>query len=101
MIEATHLSKYFKVALPGKGLSGKIKGFFSPDNKIIKAVDDINYSIKPGEIVGYLGRNGAGKSTTIKLLTGVLVPSSGSVKVNVIIPSRNRRENSFHNQCWR
>jgi len=96
MIEATHLCKYFKVALPGKGLSGKIKSFFSPNFKIIKAVDDINYTIHPGEIVGYLGRNGAGKSTTIKLLTGVLVPSSGSVKVNGIVPSRNRRENAYH-----
>ena len=96
MIEATHLSKYYKVAIPGQGLSGKVKSFFAPNYKSIKAVDDISYAVDQGEIIGYLGRNGAGKSTTIKLLTGVLVPSSGSVKVNGIVPNRHRRDNAYN-----
>jgi ABC-2 type transport system ATP-binding protein len=95
MIEVTDLSKHFKVAQPRKGLSGKFKSLFFPQSKIIKAVDDISYAIQPGEIVGYLGPNGAGKSTTIKLLTGVLVPTSGSVKVNGITPYQNRKANAY------
>jgi ABC-2 type transport system ATP-binding protein len=95
MIEVLHLSKHFKVAQPGKGLSGKFKSLFWPQSKTIKAVDDISYTIRQGEIVGYLGPNGAGKSTTIKLLTGVLAPTSGSVKVNGITPSQNRIKNAY------
>jgi len=95
MIQVTRLSKHFKVAQPGKGLSGKFKGLFFPQSKIIKAVDDISYAVQRGEIVGYLGPNGAGKSTTIKLLTGVLVPTCGSVTVNGITPYRQRRENAY------
>jgi ABC-2 type transport system ATP-binding protein len=95
MIEVSHLSKQYKVVQPGDGLKGKFKGLFSPSSQVIKAVDDISYQIHDGEIVGYLGPNGAGKSTTIKLLTGVLVPTSGSVSVNGKIPYLNRKENAF------
>lgn len=95
MIDAMHLSKHFKVAQPGRGLSGKLRGLFFPQYRTIKAVDDISYSIHRGEIVGYLGPNGAGKSTTIKLLTGVLMPTSGLVKVNGVTPQRNRRANAY------
>jgi viologen exporter family transport system ATP-binding protein len=56
----------------------------------VRAVDDLSFSIEPGEVVGYIGPNGAGKSTTIKMLTGVLVPSGGSIRVAGIDPSRNR-----------
>jgi ABC-2 type transport system ATP-binding protein len=59
-----------------------------------EAVKDISFSIGEGEMVGYIGPNGAGKSTTIKMLTGILVPSSGSVMVNGIIPYENRQENA-------
>ncbi len=56
----------------------------------VRAVDELSFSIDPGEVVGYIGPNGAGKSTTIKMLTGVLVPSGGSIRVAGIDPSRNR-----------
>jgi len=95
MIEVTHLSKHFKIAQPGEGFGGQIKALFAPTYKTIQAVDDISYTIQPGEIVGYLGPNGAGKSTTIKLLTGVLTPSSGSVKVHGITPHRDRTANAY------
>lgn len=96
MIQATHLSKYFKVSQPGKGLSGKIKHLFAPQHKVIKAVDDVSFEIAAGEIVGYLGPNGAGKSTTIKLLTGVLYPTAGTVEVNGLVPHKNRTENAYN-----
>lgn len=95
MIEASHLSKHFRIAQAGPGFSGQLKALFSPEYKTIRAVDDISYTIQAGEIVGYLGPNGAGKSTTIKLLTGVLTPSSGSVKVHGITPHSNRTANAY------
>jgi ABC-2 type transport system ATP-binding protein len=95
MIEVSHLSKHFKIAQPGAGFGGQLKAFFAPTYKTIQAVNDISYTIQPGEIVGYLGPNGAGKSTTIKLLTGVLTPSSGSVKVHGITPHRDRTANAY------
>lgn len=55
---------------------------------------DVSFSIEPGEMVGYIGANGAGKSTTIKMLSGILVPTSGTVSVNGILPYRNRKENA-------
>jgi ABC-2 type transport system ATP-binding protein len=96
MIQAIHLSKHFRVTQPGKGLSGKIKRLFAPQHKVIKAVDDVSLEIAPGEIIGYLGPNGAGKSTTIKLLTGVLYPTAGMVKVNGIVPHKNRTKNAYN-----
>jgi ABC-2 type transport system ATP-binding protein len=95
MIEVSHLSKHFKIAQPGEGFGGQLKALFAPTYKTIQAVNDISYTIQPGEIVGYLGPNGAGKSTTIKLLTGVLTPSSGSVKVHGITPHRDRTANAY------
>ena len=95
MIEVSHLSKHFKIAQPGEGFGGQLKALFAPTYKTIQAVNNISYTIQPGEIVGYLGPNGAGKSTTIKLLTGVLTPSSGSVKVHGITPHRDRTANAY------
>ncbi len=95
MIEVSHLSKHFKIAQPGEGFGGQLKALFAPTYKTIQAVNNISYTIQPGESVGYLGPNGAGKSTTIKLLTGVLTPSSGSVKVHGITPHRDRTANAY------
>ncbi len=86
MIEATHLSKHFKVSQPGRGVSGKVKNLFAPQYELIKAVGDVSFHVERGQILGYLGPNGAGKSITIKLLTGVLFPTNGSIKVKGIIP---------------
>ena len=94
MIEVDNLSKTFKVYHHRKGFFGSFVNLFSRKHRIVQAVDHISFTVKRGEIVGYLGPNGAGKSTTIKMLTGILVPSSGSVAVNGYIPHRQRKENA-------
>ena len=83
IISVTHLCKVFTVARrKGSGL----QALFAREYKNISAVDQISFAIQPGELVGYLGPNGAGKSTTLKMLTGILVPSSGDVIVNGRVP---------------
>ena len=86
--------KEFKVLNRHEGLKGSFKDLFSRDYKTITAVDNISINIKPGEIVGYLGPNGAGKSTTIKMMTGVLEPTSGEIFVNGVVPYKNRTRNA-------
>lgn len=86
--------KEFKVLNRHEGLMGSLKDLFSRDYKTIKAVDNISINIKHGEIVGYLGPNGAGKSTTIKMMTGVLEPTSGEIFVNGTVPYKNRTRNA-------
>ena len=95
MIEVEHLSKEFKVREPGQGVGEKLIRLINPSHTVIRAVDDISLTIERGEIVGYLGPNGAGKSTFIKLLTGVLKPTSGSLRVNEHIPHQRRKENAY------
>ena len=96
MIEVNDLSKTFKVYHHRKGFFGSFVNLFSRKHRIVQAVDKVTFTVARGEIVGYLGPNGAGKSTTIKMLTGILVPSSGSVTVNGYIPHRQRKENAKH-----
>ena len=86
--------KEFKVLNRHEGLKGSLKDLFSRDFKIVRAVDNVSMSIEQGEIVGYLGPNGAGKSTTIKMMTGVLEPTSGEILVNGQVPYRNRAKNA-------
>ena len=86
--------KEFKVLNRHEGLKGSIHDLFSHDYKTITAVDNISINIKPGEIVGYLGPNGAGKSTTIKMMSGVLEPTSGEIFVNGVVPYKNRTRNA-------
>lgn len=94
MIEVRNLSKTFKVYHHRKGFWGTFANLFSRKHRIVQAVENVSFTVARGEIVGYLGPNGAGKSTTIKMLTGILVPSSGSVTVNGYIPHRQRKENA-------
>lgn len=94
MIEVKHISKDFVSPKKYPGLKGAIKGLFSNEKVIKKAVDDISFTISDGEIVGYIGSNGAGKSTTIKMMTGILAPTGGECLVNDINPSRQRKENA-------
>ena len=94
MIEVKHVSKEFVSPKKYPGLRGAIKGLFSSEKVIKKAVDDISFTIKDGEIVGYIGSNGAGKSTTIKMMTGIMMPTSGECLVNGINPSKQRKENA-------
>jgi ABC-2 type transport system ATP-binding protein len=93
LISVNNLVKEFKVARREPGLKGAAKHLFSRKHEIVKAVDNISFKIHAGEMVGYIGRNGAGKSTTIKMLTGILVPTSGSVRVHGVIPYKKRSEN--------
>ncbi|WP_295084757.1 ATP-binding cassette domain-containing protein [Ruminococcus sp.] len=94
IIEIKNVSKEFKVLNRREGLKGSLKDLFSRDYKTVKAVDNISMSIQQGEIVGYLGPNGAGKSTTIKMMTGVLEPTSGEILVGGNIPYQNRTKNA-------
>lgn len=94
MIEVNHIVKEFVSPKKYPGLKGAIKGLFSREKVVKRAVDDISFSILEGEIVGYIGSNGAGKSTTIKMMTGILTPSSGECLVNGINPSRERKKNA-------
>lgn len=76
------------------GPFGALKTLVSREYVVRNAVEDISFSIEAGEAVGYVGPNGAGKSTTIKMLTGILVPTSGEITVDGRVPHENRRENS-------
>ena len=91
-IEIKNLSKTFKKPIRGEGLKGMIKTLFSRKYEEIKAVKDISFSIEEGEIVGYIGANGAGKSTTIKMMCGILHPTSGSVAINNKSFEKHRQE---------
>lgn len=94
MITVENLTKEFKSYKKNPGFKGTVKGLFSREVVIKKAVDNISFHIDKGEIVGYIGSNGAGKSTTIKMMTGILVPTAGRCVVNGIIPYENRMENA-------
>lgn len=92
MIEVKELVKIYKSNKKSEGLSGAIRSLVKPDSKYITAVDNVNFKINKGEIVGYLGPNGAGKSTTIKMLTGILHPTSGTVTIDGKSPQKQRKE---------
>ncbi|MFP4344603.1 MAG: ATP-binding cassette domain-containing protein [Anaerolineales bacterium] len=93
-IEARELTKVFRVAQKEPGLRGAVKGLFNPHYEPVVAVDHITFSVDRGEMVGYIGVNGAGKSTTIKMLTGVLVPTEGEARVLGRDPHHERIANA-------
>ncbi len=86
IIEARGLGRTFQVPVKGDGLGGAVRHFFKRVTKDVVAVDDVSFTIAPGERVGFLGRNGAGKTTTLKMLSGLLLPTSGSVQVGGHVP---------------
>ena len=92
LISVNHINKTFKVAKKEKGKLASLKQFVNRKYDYIKAIDDISFSIDEGEIIGYIGPNGAGKSTTIKILSGILVPDSGEVKINNYVPWIDRKK---------
>lgn len=95
IIEVSGISKEYKISDHKGGLIGYINHIFNPKYKKFTAVNNISFKINQGEIVGYLGENGAGKSTTIKMLSGLLTPTNGIIKVNGIVPYKNRIQNNF------
>lgn len=94
IIEVSDLTKVFRINQKDPGLKGAFKALFRPNYTNKVAVDQISLTVEPGEIVGYIGVNGAGKSTTIKMLTGILAPSAGFVRVMGRDPHRQRVANA-------
>ena len=92
MIEIQNLTKIFKKPIRKEGVLGMLKTLFSTKYEEIVAVNDIKLEIADGEMVGYIGSNGAGKSTTIKMMCGILTPTSGKVLIDGVEPYRNRRK---------
>lgn len=92
MIEVQNLTKTFKIAQKEKGFWGSVKGLFKRKYLTKNALDDVSFTINEGEIVGYLGPNGAGKSTTIKIMCGILTPTSGDCKINGFTPWKDREK---------
>ncbi len=95
VIEVKNLSKSFKVKLKEKGLKGSLKAIFKPKYKLIKAVKKISFSVEKGEIIAFIGPNGAGKSTTIKMMTSIIYPDKGSVKVLGLDPAKDRKKLAY------
>lgn len=94
IISAENLVKTFRAPKRHDGPFGSVRTLFTREYTIMTAVSDVSLSVGPGELVGYIGPNGAGKSTTIKMLTGILVPTSGTISVAGRVPWRQRIENS-------
>src|SRR5713226_1933885 len=86
IIEAVKLSKIYRVFQKKEGLLGAMRGLFRREYKEVRAVDDVSFTIEPGEIVGFLGPNGAGKTTTLKMLSGLIFPTTGSARVLGFVP---------------
>ncbi|EKD99780.1 MAG: hypothetical protein ACD_22C00174G0001, partial [uncultured bacterium] len=95
-IQVTNLSKNFKVHKKQPGLKGSFKALFRREYKTIEAVKNVSFEIKQGELVGFIGPNGAGKTTTLKMLSGLLYPSSG--EANVLGYKPFERKNPFLKQ---
>ncbi len=96
LIRVEGLCKDYRLVDRREGVSGGLKDLLRPRRRLLRAVDDVSFAIEPGEMVGYIGANGAGKSTTIKMLTGILTPSAGTVEVGGMVPWRQRQQYTRH-----
>src|ERR1700687_3776075 len=92
LIHVRDLCKHFRSFHRREGVWGSIQNLFVRDYRTVSAVDRVSFEINRGEMVGYIGPNGAGKSTSIKMLPGILVPTSGEIRVNGFVPFRQRRQ---------
>src|SRR5881392_848277 len=86
IIEADGLTKTYRVFQKKEGLLGALRGLYKREYKEVRAVDGVSFSIEPGEMVAFLGPNGAGKTTTLKMLSGLIYPTSGSARVLGFVP---------------
>jgi len=96
IIKADRLSKDYKIYKDHKGYLGALRNLFDRRYNLVHAVNEVSFKIYPGELIGYIGPNGAGKSTTIKMLTGLLVPTSGEIQVNGFVPWKDRKDYVKH-----
>lgn len=95
VIETEALSKTFRIRQKEKGMKGSLKAILRPQTQSIKAVDQISFRVEEGEMLAFIGPNGAGKSTTIKMLTGILCPDGGNVRVLGMDPSKERKQLAY------
>ncbi len=94
MIELKNVEKYFKKPIRGKGVWGMFKTLFSRKHTLVKAVDGVSFTVDDGECVGYIGANGAGKSTTIKMMSGILTPTAGEILIDGKHPYKSKERNA-------
>src|SRR5512134_1014863 len=95
-IEVNQLQKTFQTKRKAAGLSGSMRALFRPEYSSVEAVRGLSFQMEAGELLGFIGPNGAGKSTTIKMLTGILHPTSGEAKVLGYIPWKDRQKLAYH-----
>src|SRR3954464_644680 len=96
LIQADNLVKIYRVFQKKPGLTGALRALVRREYKTVRAVDGVSFAIEPGEMVAFLGPNGAGKTTTLKMLAGLIYPTSGSAKVLDFQPSD--RDDAFRRQ---
>ena len=94
MIELKNVEKYFKKPIRGNGVWGMFKSLFSRKYTVVKAVDGVSFTVDDGEAVGYIGANGAGKSTTIKMMSGILTPTGGEILIDGKHPYKSKERNA-------
>jgi len=92
MIDVRRLNKTFRLARRRPGILGGLRSIVDPEIRVVEAVQKLDLQVERGEMIGLVGPNGAGKSTTIKMLTGILMPTSGSIRVAGLVPVRQRRQ---------
>jgi len=95
-IQVTNLQKIFQSKRKAAGLRGSVRALFQPQYSTIEAVRGLSFEMEAGELLGFIGPNGAGKSTTIKILTGILFPTSGETSVLGFTPWKQRRQLAYH-----
>lgn len=99
LIDVQHISKTFNVQYKKPGFLASIRALYAPEYKEVKAVDDISFKVDQGEALAFIGPNGAGKSTAIKMLTGIIHPTSGSIRILGYDPARDRQKMAYHIGC--
>src|SRR5215469_12347445 len=96
IIETKDLTKVYRVSQKKEGLLGAVRGLYQREYKEVRAVDGVSFAIEPGEMVAFLGPNGAGKTTTLKMLSGLIYPTSGRAQVLGFVPWK--RDDAFRRQ---
>ena len=96
LIKVRELTKDYRLIRKREGVKGGLIDLVRPRHELLRAVESVSFDIPAGQMVGYIGANGAGKSTTIKMLTGILTPTSGTVTVGGLVPWKQRLQYTRH-----